>query len=84
MYAVEVEQPKRKHRTTIYRAAQRLSRQAEGCSAGVYWTAEQVAAWHPQDLDALAERVGREGVGAMTVRADMRDILGAICWSCDP
>lgn len=26
----------RRHRTTIYRTAQRLARQAEACSAGIY------------------------------------------------
>lgn len=55
----------RRHRTTIYRTAQRLARQAEACSAGIYWTPAQVAAWHPADFDALGVRLAAAGIGAM-------------------
>ncbi|WP_249352775.1 hypothetical protein [Pseudomonas asiatica] len=69
-------EPVRRHRTTVYCAAQRLIAQAEGSSAGIYWTAEQVAAWHPQDFDALCERVGVAGVQGM-------EILGELNFSVD-
>ncbi|MEA8592102.1 hypothetical protein PZT57_26010 [Pseudomonas aeruginosa] len=68
--------PARLHRTTIYRTAKRLTAQAEGSSAGVYWTAEQVATWHPADFDALGERLSLTGVSAMAIR-------GELCFSCD-
>ncbi|MCK2122057.1 hypothetical protein [Pseudomonas sp. PNPG3] len=55
-------EPARRHRTTIYRAAQRLIAQAEGSSGGIWWTPEQIAAWHPQDFEALCDRVGAAGV----------------------
>lgn len=71
-----VRPPARRHRTTIYRTAKRLTAQAEGCSAGVYWTAEQIAAWHPDDFDALGECLALTGVSAMAIR-------GELCFSCD-
>lgn len=58
-------EPARRHRTTIYRAARRLIAQVEGSSGGIWWTPEQIAAWHPQDFDALCERVGAAGVQGM-------------------
>lgn len=61
----------RRHRTTIYRTAQRLTRQAEACSAGIYWTAAQVAAWHPDDFAALGERLAAAGIGAMRIRGEL-------------
>jgi hypothetical protein len=69
--------PKRRHRTTIYRTAQRLARQAEGCSAGVYWTQAQVAAWHPDDFEALGARLTAAGIQAMTIR-------GELCFHVEP
>jgi len=69
--------PVRRHRTTIYRTAKRLTAQAEGSSAGVYWTAEQIAAWHADDFDALGARLSLAGVSAMAIR-------GELCFSCDP
>lgn len=68
--------PTPRHRTTIYRTARRLIAQAEGSSAGVYWTPEQIAAWHPDDFHALCERVGAAGVQGM-------DIRGELNFSCD-
>lgn len=68
--------PARRHRTTIYRAARRLVAQAEGSSAGVYWTPAQIASWHPDDFHALCERVGAAGVQGM-------DIRGELNFSCD-
>lgn len=64
-------QPVRRHRTTIYRTAQRLTVPAEGSSAGVYWSAEQIAAWHPDDFDALGERLSLAGVSAMTICGEL-------------
>ncbi|MNM49759.1 hypothetical protein D3C81_607700 [compost metagenome] len=61
----------RRHRTTICRTAQRLTRQAEGCSAGIYWTREQVAAWHPDDFDALGARLSAAGVQALEIRGEL-------------
>ncbi|HFK2002882.1 TPA: hypothetical protein ACGW3W_002177 [Pseudomonas aeruginosa] len=61
----------RRHRTTIYRTAQRLTRQAEGCSAGIYWTPEQVAAWHPDDFAVLGVRLAATGIGAMRIRGEL-------------
>lgn len=61
----------RRHRTTIYRAAQRLQRQAEACSAGVYWTPAQLAAWHPDDLTDLGVRLRAAGIGAMWIRGEL-------------
>ncbi|HEK4046065.1 TPA: hypothetical protein ACRN02_006786 [Pseudomonas aeruginosa] len=61
----------RRHRTTIYRTAQRLIRQAEGCSAGVYWTSAQVADWHPEDFAALGVRLAGAGIGAMRIRGEL-------------
>ncbi|MDV6693414.1 hypothetical protein FA541_10060 [Pseudomonas aeruginosa] len=61
----------RRHRTTIYRTAQRLARQAEACSAGIYWTPAEVAAWHPADLDALGVRLAAAGIGAMRIRGEL-------------
>lgn len=69
-------EPARRHRTTVYRAAQRLIARVEGSSAGIYWTPEQVAAWHPQDFDALCVRLGAAGVQGM-------DIMGELNFSCD-
>lgn len=71
------QQPAKRHRTTIYRTAQKLVQGAEGCSGGVYWTPEQIASWHPDDFHALSERVGAAGVRGM-------DIRGELCFSCDP
>ncbi|MCU9528066.1 hypothetical protein [Pseudomonas mosselii] len=68
--------PVRRHRTTIYRTAKRLTAQAEGSSAGVYWTAEQIADWHPDDFEAIGERLSLTGVSAMAIR-------GELCFSCD-
>ncbi|BAW27529.1 hypothetical protein [Pseudomonas putida] len=70
-------EPAKRHRTTIYRAAKRLVAAAEGSSAGVYWTPEQIAAWHPEDFDQLCERVVAAGVMGM-------DIRGELNFSCDP
>ncbi|NKF30450.1 hypothetical protein HER21_28690 [Pseudomonas sp. BGM005] len=79
MTYLTTDEPKRKHRSTIYRAAQRLVRQCEGNSAGVYWSAETLAAWHADDLTALADRVAAAdaGVQAMMIR-------GELCWHLEP
>lgn len=69
--------PVRRHRTTIARTAQRLTAQAEGSSGGVYWAADQLATWHPEDLDALGERLTDTGVSAMVIH-------GELCFHCEP
>jgi hypothetical protein len=69
-------EPPRRHRTTVYRVAQRLIARVEGSSAGIYWTPEQVAAWHPDDFEALCTRLGAAGVQGM-------DIMGELNFSCD-
>lgn len=69
--------PARRHRTTIYRTAQRLVQQAEGCSGGVYWTQEQIDKWHPDDLTALVQRTGKADVQTMMLR-------GELCFHCEP
>lgn len=69
--------PVRRHRTTIARTAQRLAGQAEASSGGVYWTADQLATWHPDDLDALGDRLAGTGVSAMVIRDEL-------CFGCEP
>lgn len=69
-------EPARRHRTTVYRAAKRLIAQVEGSSAGIWWTPEQIAAWHPQDFDALCDRVSAAGVHGL-------DIHGELVFGCD-
>jgi hypothetical protein len=69
--------PARRHRTTVYRTAKRLIAQTEYSSAGIYWTPEQIAAWHPDDFHQLCERVGAAGVQGM-------DIRGELCFHCEP
>ena len=59
------------------RTVQRLARQAEGCSAGVYWTQAQVAEWHPDDFEALGARLTAAGIQAMTIR-------GELCFHVEP
>ena len=69
--------PARRHRTTVYRTAKRLIAQAEYSSAGIYWTPEEIAGWHPEDFDKLCERVASAGVQGMTLR-------GELCFHVEP
>lgn len=60
-----------RHRTTIYRTAHRLTRQAEASIAGVYWTPAQVADWHPDDLATLGSRLAVAGIVVMRIRGEL-------------
>lgn len=69
--------PIRRHRTTIARTAKRLAVQAEASSGGVYWSADKLASWHPDDFYALGERLEGTGVSAMAIH-------GELCFGCEP
>lgn len=69
--------PPRKHRSTIYRTAKRLTASLEGGSAGIYWPPEQLATWHRDDLGAVANLAERAGVQTMMLR-------GELCWHLEP
>jgi hypothetical protein len=53
----------------------KLKRDYTGSSAGVYWTADQLATWHPDDFDILGERLAATGVSAMAIH-------GELCFGC--
>lgn len=65
-----LQEPKRKHRSTIYRVAEQLKKQLENNSAGVYWSAKRLASWATEDLEAVRDKADCEGM--------MRD--GELLW----
>lgn len=69
--------PVKRSRRTIVRHAQQVIDGAERCSGGVYWTPERIAAYHPDDFEALCERIGAAGVQGMSLR-------GELCFHCEP
>lgn len=77
MYAEVSEQPKRKHRSTLYRTARRLISQCHGGHAGIYWPREKLATWNDDDLVAVAAIAARADVHTMMIR-------GELCWHMEP